>query len=60
MSDDNRKGFLQKAKEAIIPDASKSEGEKAKEGLTGAADKVAGAVQPDETKGTAQRVKDNF
>lgn len=59
MSDDHRKDFSQKAKEDMIPDSSKSTGEKMKEKVTNAYDKVAGKAQPDETKSTSQRAYDN-
>lgn len=59
MSDEHRKDFTQRAREDIIPDSDKSTGEKVKEKVTNAYDKVAGKVQPDETKSTSQRIYDN-
>lgn len=64
MSDANRKGLFEQAKEAIIPDSQKSTGEKTKESVTSGFDNAQSSAQPDETKGTFQqasdKVKDSF
>lgn len=46
MSDLGRKGLGEQAQEKITPDSQKSTLDKAGESLSGAGDRVAGAVQP--------------
>lgn len=46
MSDSMRKGLGEQAQEKITPDSQKSTGSKISENVTGAGDKLAGAVQP--------------
>ncbi|KAF1946618.1 hypothetical protein EJ02DRAFT_366698, partial [Clathrospora elynae] len=60
MSDAFRKDFHTKAGEKLQPDSSKSTLTKAKESITGGADKVAREVQPDHTKTNTQSVSDKF
>ncbi|KAI5793905.1 putative chaperone/heat shock protein Hsp12 [Peziza echinospora] len=58
MSDLGRKDFSTQAKEKITPDSSKSTLDKAGEGITNTADKVAGAVQGDASKSNTQSAFD--
>uniref|UniRef100_A0A0D6R811 Uncharacterized protein n=1 Tax=Araucaria cunninghamii TaxID=56994 RepID=A0A0D6R811_ARACU len=58
MSDDMRKGVTDKAQEKLTPESEKSYLDKAKEGATGAADSVAGAVQPEGDKSVTQSASD--
>jgi len=58
MSDLGRKDFSTQAKEKITPDSSKSTLDKASEGVTNTADRVAGAVQGDGGKSTTQEAFD--
>ena len=59
MSDSNRKDFSTKIGESVKPDSQKSYTEAGKEKVTNAADRVAGAVQPESDKGVAQGVHDS-
>ncbi|AJV24200.1 BAK_1a_G0016720.mRNA.1.CDS.1 [Saccharomyces cerevisiae] len=59
MSDAGRKGFGEKASEALKPDSQKSYAEQGKEYITDKADKVAGKVQPEDNKGVFQGVNDS-
>lgn len=59
MSDAGRKDFSTKASEAMTPDSQKSTFEKAKETVTGGADKAARDVQGDSSKSTGQSLSDN-
>lgn len=58
MSDAGRKDFSEKLSEKAKPDSQKSYMEQGKEKVTDAADRVAGAMQPEEDKGVAQGVHD--
>jgi hypothetical protein len=58
MSDLGRKDFSTQAKEKFTPDSSKSTLDKASEGVTNTADRVAGAVQGDASKSTTQEAFD--
>jgi hypothetical protein len=58
MSDLGRKDFSTQAKEKLTPDSSKSTLDKASEGVTNTADRVAGAVQGDSGKSTTQEAFD--
>lgn len=58
MSDAGRKDFSQKISEGVKPDSQKSYVEQGKEKVTDAADRVAGAVQPEKDKGIAQGTHD--
>lgn len=58
MSDTGRKDFSERAKETLKPESEKGYIEKGKEYVTGAADKVAGAVQPESDKGVLQGASD--
>ena len=58
MSDDLRKDFSTKAKEALTPNEAKSDGQKAKESVTNAADKVGSAAPPNESKSLPQQAYD--
>ncbi|CAL9728125.1 12 kDa heat shock protein [Monosporozyma unispora] len=58
MSDAGRKDFSDKAKESLKPDSQKGYMEKGKEYVTDAADKVAGAAQPEKDKGVFQGASD--
>lgn len=58
MSDAGRKDFSDKFAEKAKPDSQKSYTEQGKEKVTDAADRVAGAVQPEQDKGVAQGVHD--
>jgi Heat shock protein 9/12 len=59
MSDEQRKDFSTKAKEAITPDSSKSDWDKAKEQITDTTDRFkADFMQSDSSKGTAQAAFD--
>ncbi|KAH5409737.1 hypothetical protein HBI32_138780 [Parastagonospora nodorum] len=60
MSEAFRKDFHTKAGEKMTPDSSKSSFQKAKEGVTGGADKIARGAQPDHSKSTTQEVSDKF
>ncbi|KAF2025523.1 hypothetical protein EK21DRAFT_76193 [Setomelanomma holmii] len=60
MSDAFRKDFHTKAGEKMTPDSSKSTLDKAKEGITGSADKVARGAQPDSSKTNTQSIGDKF
>jgi hypothetical protein len=46
MSDSLRKGFGEQAQEKLTPQSQKSTGDVISENVSGAADKVAGTVQP--------------
>ncbi|CAI4060919.1 lipid-binding protein HSP12 SKDI_06G0530 [Saccharomyces kudriavzevii IFO 1802] len=59
MSDTGRKGFGDKASEALKPDSQKSYAEQGKEFVTDKADKFAGKVQPEENKGVFQGAHDS-
>lgn len=59
MSDANRKDFSTKLQEKAKPDSQKGYVEQGKEKVTDAADRVAGAVQPESDKGVAQGVHDS-
>lgn len=58
MSDQGRKDISQKVGEAVKPDSQKSYYEKTKGFVGDKADKVAGAVQPEEKKGVVQGASD--
>lgn len=58
MSDAGRKDFSDKFSEKVKPDSQKTYLEQGKETVTDAADRVAGAVQPEHDKGVAQGVHD--
>ncbi|KAG9234493.1 putative 12 kDa heat shock protein [Amylocarpus encephaloides] len=58
MSDFGRKGFSTQAEEKITPQSQKSTAQVAGENLTGAADKVFGSAQPNESKSTSQKFGD--
>lgn len=58
MSDTGRKDFSERAKESLKPESEKGYMEKGKEYVTDAADKVAGAVQPEKDKGVLQGATD--
>ncbi|QLL31771.1 hypothetical protein HG536_0B06390 [Torulaspora globosa] len=58
MSDAGRKDFSEKLSEKAKPESQKSYMEQGKEKVTDAADRVAGAIQPEENKGVAQGVHD--
>ena len=58
MSEAGRKDFSQIAKEKVTPDSSKSTLDKAKEGVTNAADRVSAAFQPDNSKSASQEAFD--
>ncbi|CAI4060768.1 hypothetical protein N7582_001713 [Saccharomyces uvarum] len=59
MSDTGRKGFGDKASEALKPDSQKSYAEQGKEFVTDKADKVAGKVESNDNKGVFQGVHDS-
>ncbi|QLQ79285.1 hypothetical protein HG537_0B06330 [Torulaspora globosa] len=59
MSDAGRKDFSEKLSEKAKPDSQKSYMEQGKEKVTDAADRVAGAMQPEQDKGVAQGVHDS-
>lgn len=59
MSDSNRKDFSTKLGEDLKPDSQKGYVEQGKEKVTNAADRVAGAVQPESEKGLGQGVHDS-
>ncbi|CAI1969498.1 hypothetical protein SEUBUCD646_0F00460 [Saccharomyces eubayanus] len=59
MSDTGRKGFGDKASEALKPDSQKSYAEQGKEFITDKADKVAGKVESNDNKGVFQGVHDS-
>ncbi|KAF2098036.1 hypothetical protein NA57DRAFT_76833 [Rhizodiscina lignyota] len=59
MSDSARKGLGEQAQEKVTPDSQKSTFEQAKEGVTGTADRAAGAAQPDDQKSTTQKMGDS-
>jgi flagellar hook-basal body complex protein FliE len=59
MSDSLRKGFGEQAQEKITPDSQKSTTDKIGENVSGATDKVVGAVQPDSEKSTTQKLGDS-
>lgn len=58
MSDAGRKDWSQKAKEEITPDSSKSTLDRTKENVTDGRDRLAGEIQSDANKGTAQAAFD--
>ncbi|KAI9682502.1 MAG: hypothetical protein M1829_000294 [Trizodia sp. TS-e1964] len=58
MSDFGRKGVAEQTKEKITPDSTKSTGQKTGENVSGYADKVIGAIQPNESKSTTQSASD--
>ncbi|KAF2116691.1 chaperone/heat shock protein-like protein Hsp12 [Lophiotrema nucula] len=60
MSDLGRKGLGDQAKEKATPDSQKSTLDQAKEGASGAYDRAASAVQPEENKSTSQKAGDTF
>ncbi|KAF2661601.1 putative chaperone/heat shock protein Hsp12 [Lophiostoma macrostomum CBS 122681] len=60
MSDAGRKDFSTKAKEAVIPDSSKSTQSKVSETFTDTGDKLARGAQPDHDKSTGQEISDKF
>jgi len=49
----------EQAKEAITPESQKSTLDKAKDTVTGKADDVAGSLQPEDQKGTTQKIGDS-
>ncbi|CAI4062012.1 hypothetical protein SUVZ_06G0390 [Saccharomyces uvarum] len=59
MSDTGRKGFGDKASEALKPDSQKSYAEQGKEFVTDKADKLAGKVESNDNKGVFQGVHDS-
>lgn len=59
MSDTGRKGFGDKASEALKPDSQKSYAEQGKEFVTDKADKVAGKVESNDNKGVFQGIHDS-
>ncbi|MCJ1458411.1 hypothetical protein MMC28_008783 [Mycoblastus sanguinarius] len=59
MSDTGRKDMTDKAQEKLTPESQKSTLDQAKEGVTDAADKVAGTVQPGDDKSISQKVFDS-
>jgi len=58
MSDNLRKGLGEQVGEKVTPDSQKSYGQIAQEKVTGAADQVAGAIQPEGEKSTTQKLGD--
>lgn len=58
MSDQGRKDFSTKAKEAITPDSSKSDWDKTKESVTDSTDRAAGELQSDSSKSGTQSTFD--
>ncbi|KAF2017162.1 hypothetical protein BU24DRAFT_460239 [Aaosphaeria arxii CBS 175.79] len=59
MSDLGRKGLGDQVQEKVTPDSQKSTLDQAKEGVTGAYDRVAGAAQPEGNKSAAQKLGDS-
>jgi hypothetical protein len=51
--------FYEQAREAITPDSQKSTLDKTKDTVTGKADDIAGAVQPEGQKSTTQKIGDS-
>ncbi|GAB7360048.1 hypothetical protein MBLNU230_g7570t1 [Neophaeotheca triangularis] len=60
MSDAMRESMGDKAKSNLKPDSEKSYAEKGSEQLKGAADSVAGSVQPSDQKSTTQAASDTL
>ena len=60
MSDAGRKGFGDKASEAMKPDSQKTTTEKLGEGATDIGDKAARSVQPNEDKSATQKMGDTM
>ena len=58
MSDNGRKDFTTQVAEKVTPQQEKTLGEKVKETVTGATDKVVAAVTPNEKKSVPQQVAD--
>lgn len=58
MSDLGRKDFSTQAKEKMTPNSSKSTLDKAKESVTGAADRLGGGATSDKDKSTTQEMFD--
>ncbi|KAF3490555.1 uncharacterized protein GIQ15_00072 [Arthroderma uncinatum] len=58
MADAGRKDFLTKAQEELTPDSTKSQQDKIGEAFTDTKDRIARGAQPDDSKGTAQKVFD--
>ena len=59
MSDAGRKGFTDKASEAMTPDSQKSTGQKLSEGATDITDKVSRNAQPESDKSATQKLGDS-
>lgn len=60
MSDSGRKDFSQRLAEKATPDENKTAGERVKENVTDAVDKVKGAVTPNTTKSLPQQAADKL
>lgn len=58
MSDSNRKNVSTQVSEALTPDSHKTTGERIKESVTGAIDRVKSAVTPNSEKSVTQQAVD--
>ncbi|ODQ56219.1 heat shock protein 9/12, partial [Saitoella complicata NRRL Y-17804] len=59
-SDTGRKSWTTEAKEELTPESQKSYLDKAKEGVTDTADKLAGGLQTDDSKSAGQATFDKL